>query len=125
MRTLTFTIPGPPVGKERPRWRKGAKKPFTPPKTRAYEEQIGFFLLDAYPDIESVLTVCHLDVRHKRNMDGEEELEVTLIQTDDAMKPYGGADGDNILKSTADALQKAGAFRNDKQISFWSYGREL
>jgi len=121
MKSTTFTIPGPPVGKERPR--RGAHGGFyTPAKTKAYEEQIGFFAKEA--GIQSVLTICHLDVKWRRNFDGEDELEITLVQTDD-MPPKGkrGPDGDNVLKCCGDGLQGIG-FHNDSQVNWWSIGKE-
>jgi len=39
-RQLHFTVPGPPVGKQRHRPRFGGGKPITPAKTRSYEKHV-------------------------------------------------------------------------------------
>jgi Holliday junction resolvase RusA-like endonuclease len=123
MKTYTFVIPVKPKPKERPyRARNGRYQ--TPDATKAYEKQVGYFTREACPDIEPTTNICHLDVKHCKDEDGEQYVIVTIIQTDDAPKPYGGGDGDNILKSIADGLQGI-AFSDDKNIKWWSYSREF
>lgn len=122
MNTYTFTIPGAPVGKERPR--KGKYGNFyTPPKTKAFEQQVALFAQEACPDMIPVLTICHLDVKWHLNKYCEEELEVTIVQTDEFPSKKKCPDGDNVLKSIADGLQGI-AYKNDSQIHWWSLNKE-
>lgn len=121
MKTFTFTVPGPPVGKERPR--KGQHGNFyTPPKTKAYEEQIAMFA--KAEGVTSTDKICHLDVKWRTDPEtGEQELEVSLVQTDDTPLKKRRPDGDNVLKAIGDALQGVG-YENDSQIDWWSISRE-
>jgi len=122
MSTYTFTIPGMPVGKERPR--KGKYGFYTPAKTKAYEEQVQLFLREECPEIEPTLNICYLDIKWRKRSDGEEELEVNLHQTDDLPpRERKRPDGDNIQKIVADALNGI-AYHDDSQIWWWSFQRE-
>ena len=122
--TFSFIVPGPPVGKQRMKLNRKTGGKYGTDKSKAYEEQIGWFALDA--GIEPVLTICHLDVRWRRNLaNDEDELEITLVQTDDPLPKLGHRpDGDNVLKTVGDALNGIG-YKDDKQISWWSLGREI
>lgn len=120
--TFSFIVPGPPVGKQRPRKSQYGHF-YTPAKTKAYEKQIAAFAQEV--GITPVLTICHLDVKWRRNLDGDEELEIVLVQTDDPLPKLGRSpDGDNVLKCVGDALNGIG-YKDDKQVSWWSLGRDL
>ena len=77
MKTYTFTVPGLPVCKERPRVGKYGNL-YTPSKTKAYEEQVAICAREMCPDMEPTLTICHLDARWKILPDNDGELEVGM-----------------------------------------------
>lgn len=95
---FTFTVPGPPRPKERPRVRRDGRT-FTPERTRAYESHV---------------KACCLSTPGWSNPwvhDGEYRLDVVVYVSGAAR-----ADLDNVLKAIADALQGV-AYRNDRQVS--------
>ena len=116
-REWACAIPGPPVGKGRPRAsvRGGHVRLYTPSKTASWEGRACVVLRDAWGGL--------------RALDGPVRLEVlALFPRPQRMvwkrKPMpreaytGKPDASNVLKAAEDALEKAGVYRDDKQI--WS-----
>ena len=123
MNPYKFSVPGPPVGKQRMQLNRRTGGKYGTEKSDAYEEQIGWFAKDT--GMQPALTICELDVRWKLSPDGEPELEISLVQTDRPIpKEKKKPDGDNVLKTVGDALNGIG-YLDDSQLHWWSIGREL
>lgn len=110
MGTLTFTVPGLPAPKKRPRVafkdRRGRplKKPhtYTPGRTRDYESAVAWAAREA------------MTQTGMREIVGWVSLWVVAFVESEHQ-----GDGDNFLKSVADALQGV-AYANDRQVVDWS-----
>ena len=92
----SFQVWGTPIGKERAR--KGRGHFYTPPKTKAYENLIKTTFLSLYRKLND---------EHKK-------WKLTVCVVGQNIR----ADGDNILKSVADALQGL-IYKNDRQVRDW------
>ena len=111
----TFTVPGKPVPLERARKGKPtAKRPkgqwFTPAETVAYQGKVKMFC------------PARLKVGHKGAVSlavdiYDEEVVVGVTLCDEPAPKIKGADCDNVLKNLSDALEKAGVYVNDRQIT--------
>lgn len=98
---IAFQIPGPPVGKGRPRAallrnRRGIVL-YTPARTRAYEQTIRSEFSRAYPDMKPWLGPVSILVK-------------AYVRT-----PAARPDGSNILKAVEDALNGL-AYKDDSQV---------
>lgn len=92
---ISFTIPGPPVPKERPRV--GANRAvYTPAKTAAYEEKVAWMAKTA--------------MRARRPLEGPVSLSVTVYTRN---KRRG--DLDNYLKAVADGCNRI-VWVDDRQV---------
>ena len=127
MSSVSFTIPGPPQGKARPkvvRIKTGASVTYTPDKTVRYEEltriryraaargfkfaddaQVGIQIISRYPIPKS---------KSKR---------VKAAMLDGQIKPAKKPDCDNIVKIVCDALNGI-AYRDDAQIVLAQVAKE-
>jgi len=108
---LRVTIPGPPVGKGRPRLSTagGFARAYTPAKTASWERAAAVLARDAYRgaplDVPLVLVVRAVAARPKRLLrkcDPDGRIWRTT-------KP----DADNVAKAAGDALTMAGVLRDD------------
>jgi crossover junction endodeoxyribonuclease RusA len=94
MTEARITVVGEPVAKERPRMGKHGNV-YTPAATRAFETAVSLIARAQLPKFKERDRVV---------------IDLTFYCTSDAK------DLDNLCKSTLDGLQKAGTFKNDKQI---------
>jgi len=111
----TFTVPGKPVPLERARKGKPtAKRPkgqwFTPTETAQYQGKV------------AVCCPARLKVGHTGAVSlavdiYDEEVVVGVTLRDYPAPKRKGADCDNLFKNVADALEKAGVYANDRQIT--------
>lgn len=102
---IRLTIPGPPVGKARPRVTKNGT--YTPKKTKEYEKRIQSIFTGAYPNAKPIEGPVSIDV-----LACFEQPKNKSVEWDHATKK---PDADNILKIVCDALQGF-AFVDDKQV---------
>ncbi len=114
--TITFTIPGEPEGKGRPRFARvgNAVRTFTPEKTRAYEDRVRLAYRSAahgmrFGDKPVMLTVT---AYYATPASASRKRQDALIGTPCTKKP----DADNVLKAIADALNGV-AYDDDKQVA--------
>jgi len=114
---LKFTVPGKPQGKGRPRNNPSGGKPYTPDKTRDYEDRVKWLYRQAHPNISfgddealnmHIVAYCSITART-----GKSE-RANMLSGD--IKPTGRPDGDNILKIVADSLNGM-AYKDDAQIT--------
>lgn len=114
--TVTFTIPGAPSGKERPRFNGRTGRTYTPQKTRDYEETVRECCKEALdapfpPDaairceIFAAFPLLASDSKPKRRR-----------KLADLLKPTKKPDWDNIGKIVCDALNGV-AYHDDSQIT--------
>ena len=114
---FTATIPGPPIGKGRPRAAVvgGRVRAFTPKKTAQWEARASVVLRDAWGDrapldepVEAWI-VARFPRPQRMVWKRKPMPEVPHVSSPDA---------DNVVKAVLDAIEKAGVVRNDRSI--WS-----
>ena len=111
----SVTIPGPPIGKGRPRAtvRGGQVRTYTPKRTQLWEARASVVLRDAWGK--------------RAPLDGPVRVKIlALFPRPGRMvwkrKPMPRApfvsspDADNVLKAVLDAAEKAGVLRNDRTV---------
>lgn len=108
---VNFTIEGEPVGKGRPRH--GKYRTYTPPKTKAVENNIAYFYkvnvghyFEGYVKLKLDLyySIAKSDSKKKR-----------LMKLNNELRPNKKPDADNVIKLVADALNEI-AYKDDTQI---------
>ena len=112
--TMSFTIPGKPFGKERPRVNTTQYSVYTPPKTVQYEERVralymaqgGRNFRDCYI---SIAITAFFKPPKATTRKQREAMRIGNLRP--AIRP----DADNICKVIMDSLQGI-AFENDKQV---------
>jgi len=112
MSSITFSVPGKPQGKGRPRSSRDGHM-YTPKATREYEKLIAYYyrlqggeMLEGYIELQ-ILVLYPLP----KSMTKAERARAALGELLPAKKP----DGDNIEKAVADALNGV-AYEDDRQI---------
>lgn len=114
----SWTIPGPPVGKGRPRLstRGGFARAYTPPKTAHWEGFAFSVLRQGWGDHPPIDAPCRLRVvavgERPKSLQRKKDPPGRMVRT---TKP----DGDNVLKCVGDALKLAGVVRDDVLIWSW------
>ena len=111
---FTFTVPGEPEGKARPKVNTKTKTAYTPQKTRTYEAKIrGCYSLQGggkYEGAVKVKVTAFFRIPKKYT-----KKERELIQAGKLL-PTKKPDGDNIVKAVLDALNGL-AYDDDKQVT--------
>lgn len=114
--TLTFTVPGEPQGKQRPRHMKNGHT-YTPDKTRQYENLVKMSFWEAFPhsapiekDVSLLVSITAYfmipaSVNKKRR----------VAMLGNMIRPTKKPDCDNIAKAVLDALNGI-AYYDDSQI---------
>lgn len=106
MTSISFTVPGEPKGKGRPRVGMRGKKPimFTPPETVEYQEKIAFAAFAASNEGKLFVGPVRLELRifHpiRESWPKKKQEAARSGQMVPTMKP----DADNVLKAVCDAL---------------------
>ena len=118
MRTrVTFTVPGKPQGKARPRFTRVGQyvRTYTPKGTHAYEQQIRDCFREQCQEWEltdrpvGIIVMAYFPVPKSASKVKRDEMLGSLILP--TVKP----DGDNILKAVLDGLAGT-AICDDKQV---------
>ena len=111
MKTVSFTIPGEPVAKARPRV--GKFGTYTPKKTANYENLVKLFFVQAKcPKLEGELHMCikaYFTIPKSKSKKMQDEMRNEKIH------PTKKPDLSNIIKIVEDALNKE-AYDDDSQI---------
>lgn len=100
---LVFTVNGPPIGKQRPRWSSKTGAMYTPDKSARYEKlirQAAYIAVKTYAQEHGVWPV-----------DAEYSITLDVFHRDRRWP-----DVDNVLKSVLDGLNTV-AYLDDKQVS--------
>ena len=108
---MTFTIPGEPVGKGRPRVDRG--RAHTPENTKAYEEKVKWLYRAAHgrllegPIRMTVIALYYIPKSASK--------KTRRLMLDGALLPTKKPDLDNVVKCIMDSLNKL-AYKDDAQI---------
>ena len=108
---IQFKIPGPPIGKQRPRVTRHAT--YTPQKTADYEKLVqDIYKINRFPKLEGYLSMsvsAYYPIPKSTSKKKKDMMLKGILLPD--KKP----DVDNVLKCICDALNKV-AYDDDKQI---------
>ena len=116
----SFTVPGKPVGKQRPRVTRGGTRTYTPRATRDFERAVSLAAMAAgirgvtSPVALHVVAVVPRPKRRPSHVPPE-------LWGDGWVRRAVGMDGDNVLKAVADGLQRSvsgvpAPIRDDSQV---------
>lgn len=115
---VTFTVPGTPVGKGRPRFVRATGRTYTPEKTSNFETLVKWEYHrqcegKKFPDGAQlgIRVVACFDVPKSKSKRIQHDMEAGIIKH--TSKP----DADNLLKAVADALNHI-AYRDDSAIVY-------
>jgi Holliday junction resolvase RusA-like endonuclease len=118
MMTLQFVIPGPPIGKGRPRFSTAGGKPrsYTPAVTREYEALIAARAAEAmngHPPLQTQLTVCIYASMSISLSWSKAKRRAALCGDIYPARP----DVDNIAKTVLDGMNGV-VYEDDAQVTF-------
>ena len=113
-----FTVPGEPVGKQRPRFVRQTGRTYTPEKTANYENLVKLAYGAAaggwtYPDSAelAIRIEAYYAIPASKSKRTQKDMELGII------RPTKKPDMDNILKVVADSLNHI-AYKDDSQIVY-------
>lgn len=112
MTEFSFTVPGVPVGKGRPRFVKATGRAYTPEKTASYESLIAYAASQAMRGADPISTPVGVKVQAVFPIPASWSQKRKADAHWHTSKP----DGDNILKAVGDALNGI-VWADDKQIA--------
>jgi len=118
MMTLQFVIPGPPVGKGRPRFSTAGGKPrsYTPAVTREYEALIAARAAEAMAGRELLKTPLRVMIEATMSIPLSWSKYNRQAALDGVRYPT-RPDVDNIAKTVLDGMQGV-VFENDSQVTY-------
>lgn len=114
---ITFTVPGQPEGKGRPKFaRRGAfVKAYTPAQTASYENLIKLCYEKSNPGNFLLKEPLKMTIKAYYFIPLSWSNKKRLSALEGKIKPTVKADLDNVIKIIADSLNKV-AYEDDKQI---------
>lgn len=112
---ITFTIPGKPGAKGRPRFSRKSGAAFTPKKTRDLERTIEAIALQARGDKPIIEGPIHVSVVAQFAPAKSWSKKRTAAALDGTSKPVSRPDIDNIAKAVTDACNRI-LYADDSQI---------
>ena len=112
MMEFSFTVPGLPQGKGRPRFVKATGRAYTPEKTASYESLIAYAASQAMRGAEPISAPVGVKVQAVFPIPASWPQKRKMAARWHTSKP----DGDNILKAIGDALNGI-VWADDKQIA--------
>lgn len=127
MNSICFTIPGPPVGKARPkvvRLKNGFSHTYTPDKTVSYEELTRVRYQDAakgFKFADSAQLCIQITACFPIPASKSKKVKAAMLARQ--IKPAKKPDCDNIMKIICDALNGF-AYKDDAQIVLVQIGKE-
>lgn len=123
--TVSFIIPGPPVGKGRPRFNRTTGRAYTPEKTASYENLVRMAFCQAYPQwmVWSKDRALRMEIAAYYPPPSSISKKKREAMLNGKIKYTKKSDVDNILKAVADALNGV-AYADDSSIAevhVWKY----
>lgn len=114
--TYTFIVPGPPVGKGRPKFVRASGRAVTPARTRIAENRVLLAWQDTgQPRIDLGAVALHVEAVLERPRGHFRTNGLLGAAGERSPWPTKVPDADNLLKLVADACNKH-AYRDDSQI---------
>ena len=117
MMQITFTIPGPPHGKGRPRFARRGNfvATYTDSKTASYEDQIRFYALQAMGSSKPLETALEAVIYIRLPVPKSYPKKRVAACLSGSEWPCKKPDWDNVAKSVCDAMNSI-IFVDDSQI---------
>ncbi|ABD27443.1 endodeoxyribonuclease RusA [Novosphingobium aromaticivorans DSM 12444] len=112
MMEFSFTVPGVPVGKGRPRFVKATGRAYTPEKTASYESLIAYAASQAMRGAQPINAPIGIKVQAVFPI----PASWTKKRKESAVWHTSKPDGDNILKALGDALNGI-VWADDSQVA--------
>ena len=112
---MRFTVPGLPVAKQRPRWKKVGDRviTYTPGKTVDYEHLVGWSFLEAGGKPTESMVKLRMTAVMQAPVSWSKKRRTAV--TEGKERPKTRPDLDNLIKSVMDGLNGV-AYRDDKQV---------
>lgn len=110
----TFTIPGKPVGKGRPRFTR-AGIAYTPKETKEYEKHIKEAYMAKFGNLEPFDGAVWMVITANFQIPKSDKKEIRLQKEKNIIRPTIKVDADNIAKIIMDGLNGI-AYLDDKQV---------
>lgn len=103
-RKLTFTVPGDPIGKGRPRFVRGSGRTYTPEKTARYENLVRLAFIQEHPGLTPINSAVEINIRaYFQIPESWPKKRKTAALSGELLKVT-KPDLDNIIKSITDGL---------------------
>lgn len=101
-------VPWPAMAKKRPRFNSEQRRAYMPKEYMEWKENVaGFMALQKLPSLQGNVA---LDVTFKKT-------GFVVIAAETKIRRFGSADIDNLIGGVMDAIQDAGGYRNDRQVT--------
>ena len=110
---ISFTVPGQPQGKLRPRWSR--TRMYSPEKTVNYETYIKEMFVITYPDFVLLEGALEITITAWMMIPKSTSKKRAKLMVDRVIRPDKKPDWDNLSKVVGDALEGL-AYKNDAQI---------
>lgn len=109
---ITFTIPGKPFAKQRPRFSRRSGHAFTPGETVSFERQVGIIASQRFSEPLSGPVLIQICAVFSPPASASKKRRNDMLDRCHTQKP----DLDNIVKAITDGLNRI-AFADDSQIA--------
>ena len=112
MKTITFTIPGKPKGKTRPRFARGGRNTYTDRGTKEYEEKVA----EAFQQAGGTMgNYAAMKIKAYYLIPQKTRKDIVAGMVEGRIRPAKKPDLDNVLKIIMDGLVGV-AIEDDNQI---------
>ena len=114
---ITYSVPGEPRGKGRPKFARRGNfvKTYTDAKTASYEDQIRFYALKAMGDTKAIQGAVRVFISISMSVPKSYSKKRTEDCLNGSEKPLKKPDWDNVAKSICDAMNGI-VYGDDTQI---------
>jgi len=114
---ITYSVPGEPRGKGRPKFARRGNfvKTYTDAKTASYEDQIRFYALKAMGDTKAIQGAVRVFINIRMSVPKSYSVKRRETCLSGSEKPLKKPDWDNVAKSICDAMNGI-VYGDDTQI---------